>query len=190
MLPEHRNTLPAIHLGSKRALPNTHHHYRKEAFISLLFTVQLIKNLYFICKVTIRLGSIYVLLKAQSLFEALKCCSIYYLSPSQLSLNPFSGILLPLPRSCLGLLDLYDPLSDMMCPPVPAPILIHPKHLRGCPATCVIYIELKARVQKLFLRHPSKNTCRQHDSFSHISGRENPNKSLLNKQDMANLQPS
>lgn len=158
--------------------------------------MQLIKKLSFICKLTIRLGSISVLPTAQSLFEELKCCSVDYLSLSRLSLNPSSGILFPLLRSCLGVLVPYNPLSLTTCPSVPAPVHIHPKHLRGCPATCVVCFELKsrgallARVQKLLVRHLPKNTCRQHDCFSHISRGENQNKSCLSKQDMANLQPS
>lgn len=165
-------------------------------FISRLFTVQLIKKLYFICEVTISLGSIYVLPRAQLLFEELKCCSIYYLSRFWLSLNPSSGILLLLPRSYLGLLVLHGPLSLTTCAFVPAATLIHPKHLRGCPATWVVCFELKsrgaplARVQKLLVRHLPENTCRQHDCFSHISREENQNKSLWIKQNMANLQPS
>lgn len=138
--------------------------------IPLSFTVQLIKKSSFTCKITVSLGSIYVLLKAHLLFEELKEQRIYYLSPTCLFLNPLA---FSFPAKILSWpLVPYDTWSLMS---VIALTHVYPKHLRGCSATCVLCSELKsghlslARVQKFLVKHCPESTHRQHDCFSHIS---------------------
>lgn len=104
-------------------------------FISLLFTVQLMKRLSFICKVIIRLGSIYVLLKAQLLFEELKQQSIYYPSPSCFFLNHSSSILLP----CQGLALASCPMWHLV------------PHICGTPSH-IYTLNISEGVQPLLLR--------------------------------------
>lgn len=146
--------------------------------------MQLIKKLSFICKIIVRLGSIYVLLKAQLLFEELKQQSIF-LPVSHMSLpKSFLWHSASLPRSCLA----SCPIWHLYLMFVATLTCVHPKHLRGCSATCVVCSELKsrhpslARVQTFLVKLLPGSTHRQHGCFSHISRWENQNWNILSFQ--------